>query len=114
MKKSTKAALLPGLIFPGIGHISLKQNLRGSILILIALTAAAVVVNEAFKRAQLIVDRIVSGEIPVDAAVISGLASDPSGGSGSLIPGLSTFIFGACWLIGVIDSYRVGINLEKL
>ena len=51
MKRSSKAALLSGLIFPGIGHMVLKQYLRGSVLI----------------------------------------------------------ILGACWLIGIIDSYRLGI-----
>ena len=34
---TTKAALLSGLIFLGIGHIALKQYLRGSVLMFLAL-----------------------------------------------------------------------------
>jgi hypothetical protein len=66
MTKSTKAALLSGLIFPGIGHIVLKQYLRGSILALVTLLAVSAMVKVAFQRAQTIVDRVVSGEIPLE------------------------------------------------
>jgi len=45
MTKSTKAALLSGLIFPGIGHIVLKQYVRGSILALVALLAVSAMVK---------------------------------------------------------------------
>jgi hypothetical protein len=50
MTKSTKAALLSGLIFPGIGHIGLKQYLRGSILALVSLLAMSAMVKVAFQR----------------------------------------------------------------
>jgi hypothetical protein len=48
MKKSSKAALLSGLIFPGIGHMVLKQYLRGSVLMFSALAAFSVIVTRVF------------------------------------------------------------------
>jgi len=51
MKKSSTAALLSGLIFPGIGHLVLKQYLRGSILVLFALVALSVIVTRIFQQA---------------------------------------------------------------
>ncbi len=57
MTKSTKAALLSGLVFPGIGHFVLKQYLRGSILMLVALMAMSAIVRIVFQQAQAIVDR---------------------------------------------------------
>ena len=47
MKRSTRAVLLSGLVFPGLGHIFLKQYLRGSILVLIALATASVIIRFA-------------------------------------------------------------------
>jgi len=113
MTKSTKGALLSGLIFPGIGHIVLKQYLRGSILALVALLAASAMVKVAFQRAQTIVDRVVSGEIPLETGAISELVANSSNDSDSLIPSISVIVFFACWLIGIIDSYRVGMALDK-
>ena len=113
MTKSTKAALLSGLVFPGTGHLVLKQYLRGSILLLTALIAMSVIVRIIFQQAQAIVDRVVSGEIPLETAAISELVAGASGDSNSYISSVAMTVFLACWLIGIIDSYRVGIALEK-
>ncbi len=113
MTKSTKAALLSGLVFPGIGHIVLKQYLLGSILALASLLAMSAMVKVAYQRAQSIVDRVVSGEIQLETGSISELVASSSNDSDSLIPSISVVVFIACWLIGIIDSYRVGMTLEK-
>ena len=116
MKRSTRAVLLSGLVFPGLGHIFLKQYLRGSILVLIALATASVIIRFAVRQAQVIVDGVVSGDISVDAGAMTELlssASSGSSGSDSTAVTVSTIIFGACWLIGIVDSYRVGIALDN-
>lgn len=113
MKRSTRAVLLSGLVFPGLGHIFLKQYLRGSILVLIALATASVIIRFAIQQAQVIVDGVVSGDISVDAGAMTELLSNASSGSDSTAVTVSTIIFGACWLIGIVDSYRVGIALDN-
>lgn len=113
MTRSTKAVLLSGLVFPGIGHIWLKHYLRGSILLLLALVTASVIVKVVFARAQAIVDDLVSGDVPVDTVAIAELLSNTSHGSDSMAVTTSTIIFATCWLIGIVDSYRVGIALDK-
>ena len=113
MTRSIKAALLSGLIFPGVGHMILKQYLRGSILMLSALIALSVIVTTAIRQALAIVDRINNGEIPVDTGSIAELVSNFSSGSEGSILNIATFVIGACWLIGIIDSYRLGITREK-
>jgi len=113
MTRPIKAALLSGLIFPGIGHIVLKLYLRGSILIFFALASASVMVEVAFQRAQAIVERVVSGDIPIETGAITELVSNTSAGSDSTAVSISAVIFSACWLIGIADSYRAGIALEK-
>ncbi len=113
MKRSSKAALLSGLIFPGIGHIVLKQYLRGSVLMLFALVALSVIVTRIYQRALTIVDRINSGDIPVDTGAIAEMVSDSTSGADSFIENVAVVVLGACWLIGIIDSYRLGVAQEK-
>jgi len=113
MKRSSKAALLSGLVFPGIGHIVLKQYLRGSVLLFFALVAFSVFVTSVFQRALTIVDRINSGDIPVDTGAIAEMVSNSTGGADSFTENTALIVLGACWLIGIIDSYRLGVAQEK-
>lgn len=91
----------------------LKHYLRGSILILSALVASSVFVTIAIKRALTIVDRINSGEIPIDTGAISKLVSDSASGADGLTANIFVIVFGVCWLIGVLDSYRLGSVREN-
>ncbi len=113
MTRATKAALLSGLVFPGIGHMVLKQYLRGSALIISALIASSVIVKVVIQRALTIVDRINSGDIPVETGAIAEMVSNSTNGADSLIENISVIVLGACWLIGIFDSPRLGIAQEK-
>jgi hypothetical protein len=114
MKKSSKAALLSGLIFPGIGHLVLKQYRRGWVLMLLALVALSVIVTRIFQRALSIVDRINSGEISVDAGAIAEMVSSSTSGADSLVESTAMIVLVACWLVGIIDSYRLGAAQDKI
>jgi TM2 domain-containing membrane protein YozV len=113
MQRSIKAALLSGLIFPGLGHMSLKQYRRGTALILTTLAALAIIVNISFQRAQIVVDRINSGDIPVDAVAISDAVAHSADGANGFIQNAAVIVLGICWLVGIIDSYRLGAAQEK-
>lgn len=109
MKKSTKAALLSGLIFPGVGHLVLKQYLRGSVLVLVAFTAFSVAVDRAYQRALTVVDRILAGDVPADTGSLADMVSNSTSGADSFIDNAAMIVLVACWLIGIIDSYRLGV-----
>lgn len=113
MSKAIKVALLSGLVFPGLGHIVLKQYLRGSILMLSSVIALAVMVTIATRRALEIVDSISNGQVPVELGAISDLASHSMSNTDNSIANVSLVVFGLCWLIGIIDSYRLGMAQEK-
>ena len=113
MTRSIKAALLSGLIFPGIGHMVLKQYLRGSILILFTLIALSVIVTVAVRRALSIVDSINGGEIPDESGTITELVSNSISSTDNQIVNISLIVVGACWVVGIIDAYRLGITQEK-
>lgn len=108
MKRSTKAALLSGLVFPGLGHMLLKQYRRGWMLLLCALAALSVVVTIAVRQAMAVVDRIERGEVAADAGAITELAADSISSADSSLANICLIAFIVCWLVGIIDSYRLG------
>lgn len=113
MKKSSKAALISGLIFPGIGHLFLKQYFRGSVLAVLSLAALSVIVTTAYQHAQLVVDQILSGDVSMEADAIAQAVSDSTGAADSLVDNAALVVLVACWLAGIIDSYRLGAVQEK-
>ena len=78
-----------------------------------ALIALSVIVTKAIKQALTIVDRINSGEIPVEAGAITELVSKSTTGADGSVLNIAALVVVACWLIGIIDSYRLGIIQEK-
>ena len=113
MKRSSRAALLSGLVFPGLGHISLKKYLRGFALIATSLVALAVIVTTAYQQAQLIVDQMASGQIPMETGAIAQAVSDSGNTTSRLIDNIALYVLVACWLIGIVDAYRLGGAAEK-
>jgi hypothetical protein len=113
MKKSSKAALLSGLIFPGLGHIFLKEYFRGSVLVILSLAALSVVVTSAYQHALLIADQIVSGDISMEAEAIAQAVSNSTTAADSLIENTAVIVLVACWMAGIMDSYRLGAVQEE-
>ena len=113
MKKSSKAALLSGLIFPGIGHFFLREYFRGSALVVVSLAALSVVVAKAYQHAKIIVDRIVSGDVSMEAGAIAQAVSNSTTAADSLVENAAVILLVACWLVGIMDSYRLGAVQEK-
>jgi len=113
MKISTKVVLLSGLVFPGIGHFVLKQRLRGSVLMVTALIASAIIVKIAVQRAMALIDKINSGQIAIDSGTITELVSNSVSTTDNSTVNLSAMVLVACWLFAIIDSYRLGMIQEK-
>lgn len=113
MRKSTRVALLSGLVFPGVGHMVLKKRWRGSILMLFSVVALSVIVKVAIERAMNVVDSMASGEIPVDTGAITELAASSLSSSDNSLVSYALIVLGACWLFGIIDSYRLCNAQEK-
>lgn len=108
-----KAALLSALVFPGIGHFSLKKPLQGSILSGISIICLYFILKTAMDVAQQLSVKIQSGETPFDVAKINELASQSLAGSGGQAVNLSSLLLIICWVVGVFDSFRIGRSKEK-
>lgn len=113
MKKSTKAALLSALIFPGAGHLFLKKYIQAIALAGTAFSAAYYLVSKSVEQAMLIVEKLESGVIQPDAAAITELLEKQATGPDAQALDIATAIIIISWLIGIISSYLTGCAQDK-
>ncbi len=108
MSNSLKAALLSGLVFPGIGQVFLKCYRRGVVLMLIVLACLFIIVAKAVQQAFSILKQIelAGGTINVDA--ILNVATQSSTNSDSIVFNSILLLIIVCWILGVVDAYRIG------
>ena len=112
MSNSLKAALLSGLVFPCIGQVVLKRYRRGVVLMLIVLACLLIVVAKAVQQAFSILKQIelAGGTINVDA--ILNVATQSSTNSDSLLFNSILLLIVVCWILGVVDAYRIGKKMD--
>ena len=108
MNNSLKGAFLSGLIFPGLGQIVLKHYKRGVVIMLTALAGMSVVVAKTVQHALTILEKIESEGGAISMGTISNAATQASTTSGNLIFNLTLLLVILCWIIGVVDAYRIG------
>ena len=108
MNNSLKGAFLSGLIFPGLGQVVLKHYKRGTVIILTVLVSLSIVVVKAVQHALAILEKIQSEGGAISMSTISDAATQASTTSGSLTFNLALLLVILCWIIGVVDAYRIG------
>jgi hypothetical protein len=108
MKKSIKGALLSGVVFPGWGQVILKHYKRGIALMLIASVNMLLIIVKAVQQAFAILEKIESKGGAINMSTISKAATQASTISGSLIFNIALLLIILCWIIGVVDAYRIG------
>jgi len=112
MKPSVKAALLSGLVFPGAGHVYLKRYATGIVLIVIAAVATYSLIADAVHVAFSISDKLANSDVPLDVNALTTMV-DQQSQQVRTSSTLATYTLGLSWLIGLVDSYRVGLTQER-
>jgi hypothetical protein len=112
LKKSMKAALLSMCLFPGVGHLYLKKYVVGMLLAIGAATASYFIVSSVVQMAFEVMDKIQDGSISPDIDTIMEFVSQLSR-AGEHPTSMAMMVLFICWVIGVLDSYRVGYMLER-
>ncbi|MFQ5714777.1 MAG: hypothetical protein ACE5GU_12175 [Candidatus Scalinduaceae bacterium] len=108
MKNSLKGAFLSGLIFPGLGQIILKHYKRGAIIMLTVLVSMSVFIVKTVQHALDILEKIESQGGAISMSTISNAATQVSTTSGNLTFNLVLLLVILCWIIGIVDAYRIG------
>lgn len=113
MSRSTTAVLLSALVLPGAGHLYLKHYPRGIALIAISLACLWIFVDRAMQQASIILDQVASEGGAVDVGRLSGLVTQTSNGPDSLVVTAASLVLAGCWVIGVVDAYRIARNQQN-
>ena len=108
MNNSLKGAFLSGLAFPGLGQVILKHYRRGAVLMLTVSVSLLVIVMKAVQEACAILEKIESEAGAITMSTISNAATQASTTSKSIIFNLVLLLIILCWIIGVVDAYRIG------
>lgn len=108
MKKHTKAVLLSGLVFPGMGHLYLNRFIVGVVLLGVSLTSVYFVMSSVLAKALIISDKIQSGDVPFDVMAITNMVSKQTTGADEQVLNAAVYTLIICWVIGMVDSFRVG------
>jgi hypothetical protein len=112
VRQSTKAALLSGLVFPGMGHLYLRQYIRGVLFAGASGVLLYFIISVAMSTAFDVMGKIQSGNVPLNVESISELVVKQSHGNEEST-NTATMALIALWVMGIADSYRVGRAREQ-
>jgi len=112
MKKATKVALLSAFVFPGCGHYVLKKYIHSLIIASVALYGVYIISTKLYARAEIISEKILSGEIAANVeAITAALANQPVAEVQQINTATTVIII--AWLVGIADSYRIAFVEQK-
>jgi uncharacterized membrane protein len=113
VKRSTKAALLSGLVFPGVGHLYLKRWIAGLLLFGVAAFATYYIGSVVMETVSIVVQKIESGAVASDIDAITALVAQQSSGTAQATNS-AEIVWLVCWVIGIVGSYWQGRAQDKL
>jgi TM2 domain-containing membrane protein YozV len=108
MNHALKAAFLSGVVFPGLGQVTLKHYKRGIALILIVFVGLVVIVAQVMQQAFTIFEKMESEGGAMDTSTILNAVTQQSPSSSSLTFSIASVLITVCWIFGIIDAYRMG------
>jgi len=103
-----KPFLFSAFVFPGSGYFLVKKPVYGGISAAIVLAILAVFVKEAFYKSQIISDRIIKGEIPLDIPAIREAILLTPGTLSADTLSLLTYLFIAVWVFSAAHCFKLG------
>lgn len=108
MRKSLKGALLSGLVFPGYGQFVLKHYICGIALMFIGFACLVVIGVKVLQQTFIVLEMIEYGSGEIDMSKILNAVNLVDTTSGDVIYKFASLLLLFCWIIGIIDAYRIG------
>jgi TM2 domain-containing membrane protein YozV len=109
MKKSMKAALLSGLVFPGVGQVYLGCRRRGWAFIVSVILFFFTVVIHITVHAYREIAAAAANGVAIDITAIRKVVTASS--DTATTAGLALLVL--IWLAAIIDAYMAGERLEN-
>jgi TM2 domain-containing membrane protein YozV len=111
MKKAVKAALLSGLIYPGLGQLWLKHPIRGIVLMVAVSASLAAIVTKVAQQALTMLEKMEAEGGTVDLVALLNLAHATSYDDFAMKCASLTLI--ACWAVSIVDAYVLGREKDR-
>ena len=106
MKPQYKAALLSGLVFPGVGYFPFKRYYRGAVIIALTSISLFGLIQITLMKTQILIDQVIAGEVSQDLpsmlAAMEHISQISMGWQD-----YAGYILLACWLVSIVDGYLV-------
>lgn len=107
MQRSTKAALLSGLVFPGAGQLFLGRYLRACLFLVPALVAALYFSGEVLEPVLAIARDIERGAMVLDPVAIEARLHS-NGQAPSPMMNVAALVMLAAWIGATVDAWLTG------
>jgi hypothetical protein len=95
------------LVFPGVGHFSLKKPVQGLLLSIVSIVCLYFLLTITVELVQQLSVKIQSGEIPMDVAKISDIVLQQIVDRDDQRINMPSLVLLICWVLGVVDSFRI-------
>ena len=110
MNQSMKAALLSGLVFPGMGHIFLNRHKRGAAIIVTSVACFVVMVVNVVQQTFKVLEKFQLEGGVIDLDKITELVAQSTSHSSNLFFNLALILMIISWIFGIVDAYNIGKN----
>lgn len=108
MNQSTKAALLSGLVFPGVGQISIGHIKRGWFIIAAVCLYLYLIISEIIHEMYSAIAKMQESGSVMDAQAVSKMTSDVMSFSANTYLNIVLVLLIVTWVVSVIDAYLLG------
>ncbi len=106
MDRSVKAAVLSGLVFPGIGQLFLKRPLRALLFLAPALLATVYFSSAVLEPVFAIANEISTGKMAFDPFLIQQRVEDSKIDTGMM--NMAALVMVVTWVASTIDAWLLG------
>ena len=101
MKSKVVAALLSGLVFPGVGQYYLGRRGRGIVFVGVAAVAGLLYFSDALDQANALAGQVLGGSMPLDPAAIAARVEAQPTPPAMRIAGI---VFALCWVGSIVEA----------
>lgn len=113
MNQSIKAALLSGLVLPGIGQLSLGYKKRGWMIIFVSFIFIFMLIGKVIQQAESIVEKMQKSGEAINMELISKQTSEFAAFSDNSSLNILLILLILVWAYSILEAYFLGAKTNK-
>jgi hypothetical protein len=113
LTQAIKGALLSGLVYPGLGQISLKHYLRGCAFLMAATLGLVAAVVQASRMALAILENMDLGRGPIGLDQILQASHQAVAEASTIRFKIAIVLILVSWVVSTVDAFLLGRRLDR-